>query len=238
MSIYFQEFPTTKYDLYFNKQLADVTDIFRIVKVKNRFKDDITFYTFYDIQDGERPDAVSQKLYGSPEYYWTFFMINDSLVNYYTDWPLSNTDLQVMIDKKYNGIVLTSEEDFSTKFIRNTTIQGLQSGARANVVSKDSNNGTIYINPISGVFLPNEIIRDELTNEFITINGPRELKYAIHHYENANGNYVNKSISATPITNEEYEFNLNDTKSKIKTIRPAYIRSIADQFIEQINSGT
>jgi len=142
-----------------------------------------------------------------------------------------------MIDKKYDGIVLTSEEDFSTKFIRNTTIQGLQSGARANVVSKDSNNGTIYINPISGVFLPNEIIRDELTNEFITINGPRELKYAIHHYENANGNYVNKSISATPITNEEYEFNLNDTKSKIKTIRPAYIRSIADQFIEQINSG-
>jgi hypothetical protein len=208
-----------------------------LVKVKNRFKDDITFYTFYDIQDGERPDVISQKLYGSPEYYWTFFMINDSLVNYYTDWPLSNTDLQVMIDKKYDGIVLTSEEDFSTKFIRNTTIQGLQSGARANVVSKDSNNGTIYINPISGVFLPNEIIRDELTNEFITINGPREFKYAIHHYENANGNYVNKSISATPITNEEYEFNLNDTKSKIKTIRPAYIRSIADQFIEQINSG-
>jgi hypothetical protein len=237
MSIYFQEFPITKYDLYFNKQLSDVTDIFRIVKVKNRFKDDITFYNFYDIQDGERPDVVSQKLYGSPEYYWTFFMINDSLVNYYADWPLSNTDLQVMIDKKYEGTVLTTSEDFSTKFIRNTAIQGLKSGARANVISKDSNNGTIYIEPISGVFLPNEIVRDELTNDFITIDGLREFKYAIHHYEDANGNYVNKSISATPITNEEYEFNLNDAKAKIKTIRPAYIRSIADQFIEQINSG-
>jgi len=142
-----------------------------------------------------------------------------------------------MIDKKYEGTVLTTNEDFSTKFIRNTSIQGLKSGARANVISKDSNNGTIYIQPISGVFLPNEIIRDELTNDFITIDAPREFKYAVHHYEDANGNYVNKSISATPITNEEYEFNLNDTKSKIKTIRPAYIRNIADQFIEQINSG-
>lgn len=238
MSKYFQNFPLTQYDMFFDGQKTDVVDIFRIVKVKNQFKDDITFYTYYDIQDGERPDIVSTKLYGSPNYYWTFFMINDNLVNTFKDWPLSTTGVQELIEHKYEGVVLNTDENISTKFSSNTVFEGLISGARARLIEKDPTLGIIKIELISGNFVNNEIVRDLISNEFIVITGQSLFKNAVHHYENVNGKYVNKNtIGATPITNEEYEFFANDAKSKIKIIRPTYIQTISDQFLDQIKSS-
>lgn len=235
MSQYFSYFPTVNYDLFFDGQKSEVTDIFRIVKVKNTFKDDVTYYTFYDIQDGERPDVVSTKLYGTADYYWTFFMVNDHLVNLHTDWPLSTTDLEHVIDKKYSGDVLTSNQDISTVFSKGSTVQGLLSNARARILDKDPNLGIIKVEIISGRFTPNEIIRDITTNEFITITNQIKFRDAVHHFINANDQYVNKNtLGAVPITNTEHEFNVNDAKAKIKVLRPRYVQVIADQFIEQI----
>jgi len=235
MSRYFSYFPTVNYNLFFDGQQSEVTDIFRIVKVKNEFKDDVTYYTFYDIQDGERPDVVSTKLYGTPEYYWTFFMVNDNLVNINTDWPLSTTDLEHVVDKKYAGTVLTTNDEISTVFTKNSVVQGLVSNARARILDKDPNLGIIKIDAISGVFTPNEIVRNVATNEFITITNEIAFKDAVHHYENSDNQYVVKSaVGATPVTNAEYEFALNDKKTQIKVLRPRYVQVIADQFIEQI----
>lgn len=237
MSSYFKNFPTTQYNLFFDGQTSEVVDIFRIVKVKKQFKDDVTFYTYYTIQDGERPDVVSTKLYGSPDFFWTFFMVNDNLVNIHTDWPLSTTDLQHLINTKYAGVVLVSNENISTKFGKNNIIEGLVSGARATVIDKDPDLGIIKIQPISGTFVPNEIVRDLTTSDFITINNQAQFKDVAHHYENANGDYVTKNtVGATPISNQEHEFIINDNKSKIKAIRAQYIQSIADQFIDQIKT--
>jgi hypothetical protein len=236
MSNYFKNFPLTQYDLFFDNQKSDVVDIFRIVKVKNEFKDDITFYTYYTIQDGERPDVVSTKLYGTPDHFWTFFMVNDHLVNIHTDWPLSTNDLQHLIEKKYAGKVLTTDEDISTKFVKNNTIEGLISGARAILLDKDPDLGIIKIQPISGTFVSNEIVRDIATNEFVTISNLVDFKDVPHHYEDTNGYTTKGSAGATPISNQEYEFALNDTKTQIKTIRPQYIQAISDQFIEQIKT--
>lgn len=237
MSNYFTNFPTTQYDLFFDNQTSEVIDIFRIVKVKKQYKDDITFYTYYTIQDGERPDVVSTKLYGVPSYYWTFFMVNDNLVNVHTDWPLSTSDLQTLIDKKYAGTVLTTHEDISSKFIKNNVITGLVSGATARLLDKDPNLGIIKIQLISGAFVPNEIVRDTLTNEFAIITGQAAFKDVVHHFENVKGDYVTKqTIGATPISNQEHEFILNDAKSQIKIIRQQYVQNIADQFINQIKT--
>ena len=52
----------------------------------------------YNIKDGERPDIVSQRLYSSTNYYWTFFLINDSLHDGLGSWPMSMQDLNQYID--------------------------------------------------------------------------------------------------------------------------------------------
>ena len=65
--------------------------------------DPLTYYTYYTIRDGERPDIVSYSLYNRPDYYWTFFILNDSLkqgLNF--NWPLSDNSFEKMIASEYD----------------------------------------------------------------------------------------------------------------------------------------
>ena len=66
------------------------------------FIDNSSAYTFYEIKNGERPDTVSQRLYGTPDFYWTFFVINEFLHDGYKVWPLSQEQLFDYI-KEANG---------------------------------------------------------------------------------------------------------------------------------------
>lgn len=48
-------------------------------------------YTTYQVLDGERPDQVSQKFYGSPEFVWVLMLANG--LNFGT-WAMSEDTLQ------------------------------------------------------------------------------------------------------------------------------------------------
>ena len=101
---FFKKFPTVQYDFDRNGIFQSMTDIFRHVKPLENFIDNSLAYRFYEIQDGERPDIVSQNLYGTPNYYWTFFVVNERLHDGYREWPMSSIDFSEYLDKKY-GIV-------------------------------------------------------------------------------------------------------------------------------------
>ena len=60
----------------------------------------------YQIQDGERPDHVSMKLYDTPNLYWTFFIANEKLKNLHSDWPMSFIQLDDHITQNYTGTAL------------------------------------------------------------------------------------------------------------------------------------
>lgn len=101
--MYFTKFPKIQYNVLGN--IFTFTDITRMVKIdKSRsVLDTIVEYTYYTIQDGARPDIVSQELYGKVDYYWTFFAINEQLKgNLYYDWPLSYQKFENMIANEYD----------------------------------------------------------------------------------------------------------------------------------------
>ena len=101
--MYFTQFPKIQYNILGN--IFAFTDITRTVKIDRSLSlvDTITEYTYYTIQDGERPDIISNELYGKPDYYWTFFAINEHLKgNLYYDWPLSDQKLDNMIANEYD----------------------------------------------------------------------------------------------------------------------------------------
>ena len=86
---YIKHFPKLKYDLDDDGNTKDIVDVFRFAKVVNQKTiDDISLYTFYYVPDGERPDHASVALYGTPDYYWTFFLVNPEMKNLYNDWPM------------------------------------------------------------------------------------------------------------------------------------------------------
>jgi hypothetical protein len=236
MSVYFQNFPILDYDMYDDGHTMKLTDIFRTVRIKSSIKEDILLYHKYTIKDGQRPDQLSLKLYGSPDYFWTFFMVNENLVNYYTDWPLSRQEFEDMIVQKYDGYVLTTNQDISQGFVKGEIVRGLISGAYGTLESKDANTNTFRVTNIVGQFRENEIIRGDISNDVKTITGQTEYYNATKYYVDGDGAIVDKSaIVAIPVTYLEYEKDLNDLKAEIRVIRPAYITRIADEFFKQIN---
>lgn len=98
---FFKQFPTIIYDLDKKGQKIEVKDIFRFVDVNEKLIDPASAYQYYYIKDGERPDHVAAKLYKNPDFYWTFFVVNDSLKGGYKDWPLSYQQLQTQIKNDY-----------------------------------------------------------------------------------------------------------------------------------------
>lgn len=238
MSYFFQGFPTILHDVYNNKKLVETVDIFRAVRVKRSMRDDVLLYKTYNIQDNERPDHVSMKLYGSTDYYWTFFMINENLVNSNLDWPLGRLELENKINTAYSGNVLTTTTDknISTLFTKNEILRGFLSGATAYIREKDANLGMIKIESISGTFIDGELIIGLTSKDTLEISGQRPHKDVIHHYETVAGKIVARStFGGLPITNSEVEIADNEKKSIIKVIRPEYIQRLSDEFFNQIN---
>ena len=60
-----------------------------------------------DIQEGERPDHVSQKLYNTPIYHWTFFLCNPNMKSLETDWPVPSNDLEEKLKHDFPHTILT-----------------------------------------------------------------------------------------------------------------------------------
>lgn len=103
---YFDQFNNIKYAVSVNKagrpNYINIKDFFHLSKVRDDiFKED-TLYTEYYIQNGERPENVSYKLYGDEQFYWVLLQIND-IVDYYSQWPLSSLELENYILKKYGS---------------------------------------------------------------------------------------------------------------------------------------
>jgi len=103
---YFQNFPNIQYALSVNKagkpNYINIKDYFHLLAVRDDIFREDTLYTKYTIQDGERPDMISYKFYDDEQYYWILLQINE-IVDYYTQWPLSEVELEQFVYKKYGG---------------------------------------------------------------------------------------------------------------------------------------
>ena len=105
---FFKQFPTKEYDIESTGQLQTLVDVSRAVDVNDILAEDSVAYTKYNIIDGARPDIISQLLYNTPEYYWTFFIVNDFLKDGYRAWPKSEVAFENYIDENYNHVIMES----------------------------------------------------------------------------------------------------------------------------------
>ena len=99
---FFSQFPKISYDINANGIKTEITDMFRHVDVRDGFIDNISTYTWYEILEGERPDVVSNRLYGTPDYYWTFFVVNETLKQGLNTWPKSYRQFELMLEQDYS----------------------------------------------------------------------------------------------------------------------------------------
>tara|TARA_Y100000004_G_scaffold54594_1_gene60847 strand:- start:1899 stop:2399 length:501 start_codon:yes stop_codon:yes gene_type:complete len=79
-----------------------IPDIFRRVKVRSKIKDNIALFDRYDVDEGDTPETVSYKLYGSTKYFYIVCLMND-VVNRFFDWPLDEFSFQKFVEDKYTN---------------------------------------------------------------------------------------------------------------------------------------
>lgn len=102
--MFFNQFPKTQYSIENNAIQSVITDYFRYVDVIDRLAQNTYAYSAVDILDSERPDTLSYRLYGTPDYYWTFFITNDSLKDGITAWPKGDSEIKNYIANQYKNI--------------------------------------------------------------------------------------------------------------------------------------
>ena len=101
MANYFNYFPKEYYFLNDNTSSVDVvTNITSKFKFEDDFKNNTVVYYEYEIQDGETPEIIAEKVYGSSLYHWIVMLSNDSY-DYLTDFPLEEYRLVRVIQDKY-----------------------------------------------------------------------------------------------------------------------------------------
>lgn len=77
-----------------------ITNICQRVAASADAKTNQTVLYEYEIEEGETPDIISNKLYGTPNYWWVICLINNvhDMVN---DWPMTYDEIEELIARRY-----------------------------------------------------------------------------------------------------------------------------------------
>jgi len=105
MSNYFSSIQNVQYDINGTEpnNYRTVTNIMKRARFKTSSIDDISDYYPYSILEGERPDIVSFKKYGTVAYTYLILLVND-IVDPIFDWPLHSRQFESYIIEKYGSI--------------------------------------------------------------------------------------------------------------------------------------
>ena len=105
MSNYFSSIQNVQYDINGTEpnNYRTVTNIMKRARFKTSSIDDISDYYPYSILEGERPDIVSFKKYGTVAYTYLILLLND-IIDPIFDWPLHSRQFENYIIEKYGSI--------------------------------------------------------------------------------------------------------------------------------------
>ena len=156
MSEFFQHYPQISYNISGTKpaKLKTIINLMEKAKLKGMVKDDIVSYFPYSIMEGERPDHVSEKVYGNVKYTWLIFLINDITDPIY-DWPLGTREFGAYVKNKYGSLATAKNSIHQYEQILRTRVEAT---------------GTTEAIPEASIII------DETTYDTLAV-GARDIKY-------------------------------------------------------------
>ena len=226
---YFKNFPDMQYTLS-NGKVVIIKDFFRKSTIQQDAVNNIIEYTYYELQDGERPDIVATKLYGDGDLHWTFFLVN-GFENYY-EWHKDQETFNNYMEEKYSGQWLNASATTDivssvSKFLLGEQVSnGTTTG---NVIKVDPAFKRIAV--VGGTWLSNQTVTGVVSGKSFTLQSVVNEVDGISYYEDSDGikkNYSDTGFSSVSFLTEEYD--ANEEKRSIKVIRPAYIKRVVAEF--------
>ena len=203
-------------------------------KVSDSLINNAGFYQTVTVVDGERPDHLSQRLYNTSEFHWTFLLLNPQIKNIWDDWPMSSAQLIEYCTNKYQYLAGDTDDSLVDKFILGETVTGGVSGATGTVKEIHVNLGYVTIEKLTGTFtVTGEAIQGLTSTDSVNCNFIKSQAYAPHHHvSDSTGDWVIRAASGTtPHTYIDYESAVTEQNRQLKVIKPEHIRDVAVQFI-------
>ena len=234
---FFKNFPEIQYTLNTGK-IITIKDFFRKSSVEQTAVNDLIEYSFYELQDGERPDVLATKLYGDGDLHWTFFLVND-FTNYY-DWFMDNQTFDTYIIEKYEGQVLnaTASSDIVSatgKFLIGEVVTSNLDGKTATVLHVQPTFNRIVTS--GDTFGNGEVISNSSGKSF-TIASFSDHRDAVCYYKDANDRKRNFGGSGwSAVSHYIEELNANEKNRKIKIIKPGRIHRVVSEFESVMSNG-
>jgi hypothetical protein len=205
MAKYFNYFPSTVYTNSDTSSSVDVvTNIIARFAFEKSLKQNSSLFYSYDIQDGETPEIIASKYYGSPEKHWIVLMFNDIIDPQY-DWPLDQRTIIKYINDKYsaNGAA------------HNPPQSGL-------VWAQDVTNVKTYYKTVTR--LSSKPTKNQIAEKIeIDANTYTNLPTTTTTYTLQDGSKITQTISKLAQTYYDYEIEANDNKRKIKLLKAEYV---------------
>ncbi len=204
MSKYFNYFPKTLYTSD-NVNLGSFTNLISRFSFEKSFKDSASVSYEYDIKDSDTPEIIADKFYDDSERHWIVLMFND-ITDPQFDWPMDYKTLISFIDEKYS--------------------------ANANVGQSGSN----WAKSNTHAYYKVET-RTTLSTNTITVN---KIEVDANTYANvassssnvtlADGYVITIAVSKSSQSYYDYEMELNESKRKIKLLKPEFVPTIEEEF--------
>ena len=244
MSNFFKNFPLVRYSFGDAEASVLFQDMSVYIDLLDTLSDDANFYHKYEILSGDRPDIVSNKLYGSIDYYWMFFLLNDHIRE--CGWPLSDAIAYDHVKLNYpNWTIVTEDNIAATEFVVGGSIEGNSSGASGTIIERNLDLGQIIVNS-DAAFSPGEVIRaglDLANQDFARVYSTQRQYDSVHHYEDPDGEWTDidpfdqaSSSGLTPITHVDRFVLKNDSLKSINVLRPSVIEQVSNEFQKLLKS--
>ena len=99
---FFSKFPKINYDILGNGVFKVVPDLLRRVKIRNAIKDNLSLYSLYSVRNGDTPESLAYKFYGSTEFYYVILLLNN-ITDRYFEWPLDDQAFEAYVKQKYTN---------------------------------------------------------------------------------------------------------------------------------------
>jgi len=261
--MYFKDFPRFLYDFNYGNNVTKtslVRDITRNIRFRRDILANITLYEEYDIIDGETPEIIAEKIYGTPEYHWVVMLANETF-DYTSDFPLMEPELQKHIKSSYNPVeyytgwtIITgtnprggnytisvpqgADESFSLEYATAAVTIYL----KGKTTTKSFDYSFDFLDPLQSAY-------DAVNRRFLqylpagqTLTGTPDGQLRVSsegrennpvYWINENGFRVNYGTpGAVAVTGAEHHRRENDQKRRIKLISPTLLATVLRNYKE------
>ena len=236
MANFFQNFPLLTYRFGNEESQTLFQNLTTYVAIIDEIKGNTDFYATGYIRDGERPDTLSYSLYGTTDYYWTFYFLNDDIRE--SGWPLTEQQILPKAQQDYPNQVFTTQDDISTRFLTGQSITGLSSGAVGTIVKKNLDLGQIIVRNGNDFNDTELVYSDNEVEQTVRLTNITDQYNAVHHYENTDGiwqdvdpyTFEPGASELIPITNLDRIKLRNEELRTIEVFKPEVVTQITSEF--------